>query len=140
MTKQKQRRSNPSEKYILLGLILGGIVLFVLTLGLSFRHQKKAIEREVSSTLNLAKTTCQKYLDYEMGITTKDLQDMINKINVLKYYTKEEEKAELLEQAENQYLSGVILLDENLQMAENVKLDKAENETFLKLILEDSQV
>ena len=74
MTKQKQRRSSPSEKYILLGLILGGIVLFVLTLGLSFRHQKKAIEREVSSTLNLAKTTCQKYLDYEMGITTKDLQ------------------------------------------------------------------
>lgn len=140
MTKQKQRRSSPSEKYILLGLILGGIVLFVLTLGLSFRHQKKAIEREVSSTLNLAKTTCQKYLDYEMGITTKDLQDMINKINVLKYYTKEEEKAELLEQAENQYLSGVILLDENLQVAENVKLDKAENETFLKLILEDSQV
>ena len=27
-----------------------------------------------------------------------------------------------------------------LQVAENVKLDKAENETFLKLILEDSQV
>lgn len=65
-----------------------------------------------------------------MGITTKDLQDMINKINVLKYYIKEEEKAELLEQAENQYLSGVILLDENLQVAENVKLDKQKMRHF----------
>ena len=39
-------------------------------------------------------TTCQKYLDYEMGITTKDLQAMINKINVLKDTVAEMKEAE----------------------------------------------
>lgn len=46
MTKQKQRRSSPSEKYILLGLILGGIVLFVLTLGFHSGIRKRQLKEK----------------------------------------------------------------------------------------------
>ncbi len=141
MTRQKRVKNSlgKKQKYLFTGLLIGGMLFLILSISLSVKQKKSSMEAEITSRLSLVKNTCQKYTDYEMGITTKDLQTMINKINVLKYYTEAEEKQELLEQAENQYLSGVILLDENLQVDENIELDKKENDTLLNLILEDTQ-
>ena len=141
MTKQKRAKNSlgKKQKYLFTGFFMGGIFLLVLSIGLAARHKKNSIEAEITSTLSLVKSTCQKYADYKMGITTKDLQTMINKVNVLKDYTGSEKRQELLELAQDQYLSGVILLDKDLQVSENVKLDRKDNDAILNLILEDTQ-
>lgn len=141
MTKQKRAKNSlgKKQKYLFTGFFMGGIFLLVLSIGLAARHKKNSIEAEITSTLSLVKSTCQKYADYKMGITTKDLQTMINKVNVLKDYTGSEKRQELLELAQDQYLSGVILLDKELQVSENVKLDRKDNDAILNLILEDTQ-
>ena len=141
MTKQKRAKNSlgKKQKYLFTGFFMGGIFFLVLSIGLAARNKKNSIEAEITSTLSLVKSTCQKYADYKMGITTKDLQTMINKVNVLKDYTGSEKRQELLELAQDQYLSGVILLDKELQVSENVKLDRKDNDAILNLILEDTQ-
>lgn len=103
MTKQKRAKNSlgKKQKYLFIVFFMGGIFFLVLSIGLAARHKKNSIEAEISSTLSLAKSTCQKYADYKMGITTKDLQTMINKVNVLKDYTGSEKRQELLELAQN---------------------------------------
>ena len=101
MTKQKRAKNSlgKKQKYLFTGFLMGGIFFLVLSIGLAARHKKNSIEAEITSTLSLVKSTCQKYADYKMGITTKDLQTMINKVNVLKDYTGSEKRQELLELA-----------------------------------------
>ena len=61
------------------------IVFLIIT-----RVALDAVKRRALNTMDVIKSTCQKYDDYQLGITTKDLQAVVNKANIFASYTVRE--------------------------------------------------
>lgn len=130
------------KKYIWIVFLTGAMLFATVVAFLSFQYGKSTIEKSAADRLNQIKTVCQKYDDYELGLTTKDLQAKVNKANILRDYENEmdsQDIAALETAARDQYLSGVIILDQNLETVCKVNLDKSDDKTLLSLILQDYQ-
>ena len=142
---QSSRSQKPldiQEHRIWVGLLVGGLVCLLVVLLLSIRSGKEAVKQDAADTLDLVKATCQKYNDYQLGITTKDLQAILNKANTLSLYAvgKTALTAEdLAEYAELQYLTGIFLLDGDGNPAMEVSLADGSEQTLLQFILSGQQ-
>lgn len=123
-------------------LILGALVVSGLSLMLSYQTRQVELEENVAQKMELVKKISQKYDDYEIGIQTEELQTLINKANILKMYL--EDDAELANRlssyAEKQYLSGIVILDQNLRQVKNVDLSGIDNQVMLNRIYGKHQV
>ena len=141
--KRQNRDKDRTEHHIYRWLLLGGLLLFLVSILFSYERRKGQIEQTVSDTLGLVKSTCQKYDDYAMGITTRDLQNLINKVNVVREYEQmENEDPDIwLEKfADEQYLSGIVLLDSNMEVQYQSGVVDEEFQKLMDLILEDQQI
>lgn len=142
MHKQNQNRLDRWEKEIRIGIVLLGIVVLMVVALLSSRIEKQNIRKQASEMLELVKYTCQKYDDYQLGITTKDLQIVINKANMLSTYTTNMDITRipvLRRYATNQYLSGIMILDDHMEVVASVDLNGMDNGNILALIKESGQ-
>ena len=132
-----------NEKYLYAWLSAGMILVLLVSVFISWNRKTVEIEAQATKALEQIKTICQKYDNYEMGITTKDLQVLINKVNVLQEYEaglKENMKTGMEEFAREQYLSGIILLDGELNVEYNIQTTEQDNRALLNSILEDRQI
>lgn len=124
------RSTDPYRESRIYGiLILGGILFLMLAVFMTDKHRKVQFEKKAEERIQLMKDTCQKYNDYEMGITTKDLQALINKANIIRQYENSSEKENVsgLEKfAIEQYLSGIVLLDQNMDIEYETSLQTTE--------------
>lgn len=138
------RSTDPYRESRIYGiLILGGILFLMLAVFITDKHRKVQFEEKAEERIQLMKETCQKYNDYEMGITTKDLQALINKANIIRQYenSSEEETVSGLEKfAIEQYLSGIVLLDQNMDIEYEVCVTEDTEQKLINKILEDRQI
>lgn len=132
------------RKYLAWLVAIGGGAAFLALCGfLFFQNGKNQIRQNVSYTLEMVKATCQKYDDYQLGATIKDLYAIINKTNVLSLYsdtdTLMDEKA-LQEYAQVQYLTGIMVFDGFLRQEIHVEKDTAVSDAVWKAVRDDGQV
>ena len=132
------------KQYILWLAAIGGAVVFLALCGFLFLQKgKNQIRQNVAYTLEMVKATCQKYDDYQLGATIKDLYAIINKTNVLSLYSDTEvlmdEKA-LEKYAQVQYLTGILVFDGILRQESSVENDTSVSTALWKAIREDGQV
>lgn len=129
-------------KWWLLLIALGSLV-FCGTFFLVTSREKKNITVEAEQMLAYLQTTCSKYDDYELGNTTKDLQAVLNKANSLRRYTDTEgltDEDTLLRYAQYQYLTGIVVLDENCRVVGSVELGNRSFRSLLRVILLEKNV
>lgn len=128
-------------------LIMGCVLILFLSVVWTYQEKKQEAEKNTADMIQLMKTNCQKYDNYEIGLLTYELQNLINKINVLKNYMQEPvhkywEKmgGSLSEFMKNQYLSGIILLDQELEIVENLDVEAAQNQELLTRLRSSGQL
>ncbi len=124
-------------KWWLLLIALGSLVFCGAFFLVTFR-EKNTITTEAKQMLAYLQTTCSKYDDYELGNTTKDLQAVLNKANSLRRYTGTEgltDEDTLLKYAQYQYLTGIVVLDENCRVAGGVDISGGSFRSLLRVIL-----
>ena len=98
---------------IMILVVLGNLVLFIVY-HIATQAEKRSMEVNAGETLDFLQTICQKYDDYQLGNTTRDLQSTIGKVRVIRDYGQYKEitnDAYLLTYARNQNLTGVFVLD-----------------------------
>lgn len=83
-TAQNDRRKRRLPIWLLLTVC--GVAFLLLTLLIAFYRGRANIRQDAADTLALVKSTCQKYDDYHLSSTTKDLQSLINKARVFGLY------------------------------------------------------
>lgn len=142
-----KKNENNLMRRVIIVLIIGLILVFSFSIFQTYQSEKKTAEQKAESTIQFMKTNCQKYDDYEIGLITADLQSMINKINVLRKYMQVQVQSywqmmggSLSEFAKNQYLSGIILLNEQLEIVENIDVENKENKELLQELRLSSQL
>ena len=124
-------------KWWLLLIALGSLVFCGAFFLVTFR-EKNTITTEAKQMLVYLQTTCSKYDDYELGNTTKDLQAVLNKANSLRRYTGTEgltDEDTLLKYAQYQYLTGIVVLDENCRVAGGVDISGGSFRSLLRVVL-----
>ena len=102
--------------------------------------EKNSIKNDVSSSIDIMKDVCQKYDDYSLSISTKNMQLIINKVNVLAQYTKDidlDSRDELLQYAEIQYLTGIFVLDGAMNTVSSADVEDRGRTYLLKRIIAD---
>lgn len=131
---------------IIIALVIGMLGVSVIAVFQTYQKKKWDTEQEAESVMQLIKNNCQKYDDYNIGLQTMELQSIVDKINVLRNYMRvqvrsywQEMGGSLSEFAKNQYLSGVILLDDNFEIVENVDVDQKENKELFQALYESGQ-
>lgn len=139
-TAQNDRRKRRLPIWLLLTVC--GVAFLLLTLLIAFYRGRANIRQDAADTLALVKSTCQKYDDYHLSSTTRDLQALINKALVFGLYvpsadtTREDVLARYLS---DQYLTGIAVLREDLSVAAAADADGAGRSALLSLILADGQ-
>ena len=119
MKRRKKNREWEINQSFVIAFLVGALLVLVLSLLLFYQQRKKEIERDLSVKLEGIKESCQKYNDYQVSIVTENLQNLIDKANSIKdFVTKAPEGMEdsLREYVKDQNITGLILLDENLQV------------------------
>lgn len=146
MKSEYQKRTSGKDRIGLkwwLILIATGILVFCGAFYFVSYQEKQSIAAEAEQMLVYLQSTCEKYDDYELGNTTKDLQAVINKANSLSRYMETEnitDAEKLLEYAGYQYLTGVIVLDEACRVACRVDRSGRNSESLLNAILQEKNV
>ena len=129
-------------KWWLLLIALGSLV-FCGAFFLVTSREKKNITAEAEQMLVYLQTTCSKYDDYELGNTTKDLQAVLNKANSLQQYIDADSIVDddtLLKYAQYQYLTGIVILDENSRVAGSIDRSGRGFRSLLRVILLEKNV
>ena len=102
--------------------------------------EKNNIKIDISSSIYIMNDVCQKYDDFSLSISTKYMQLIINKVNVLAQYIKDidlSSRDELLKYAEIQYLTGIIVLDGTLDTVSSADVEGKGRTYLLKRIIAD---
>ena len=122
-------------------LILSVTVMFMSSVYIVATNvEKNSIKKDVSSSIDIMKDVCQKYDDYSLSISTKNMQLIINKVNVLAQYTKDSDldsRDELLQYAEIQYLTGIFVLDSAMDIVCAADVEDKGRTYLLKRIIAD---
>lgn len=126
------------------GLLLAGVIVMLVIYGLITRIDLKNISVSAENTLTFLQSTCQKYDDYQLGNTTKDLQTLINKAKILAGYAEPEEIQDpgfLSEYMKKQNLSGIMVVDANRDII-IVQVDRwqKDNSGLLAFLLTESNL
>ena len=101
--------------YALVCLLLLTSVFFIIT-----SHQRSETKARAGETLSFLESTCQNYDNYQLGVSTKDLQALINKAVILTMFSHSydlTDEAVLSRYAHDQYLTGVAVLDNDLHVS-----------------------
>lgn len=128
-----------------LGWILGvaGIAFMLIVYLLSTRYDFSKIEQEADSTVRFLQNICQKYDDYQMGDLAQDLQEQINAADMLCTYAGDEALTDtdsLSAFVDNMSLTGVFVLDGQLNTMMHVDRDGNTEGTLLRHVLQDGNV
>ena len=137
-----EKRYQIRLKWILVLTALGVVIFFGAFLAVT-SFEKRAAAVQAEQMLDFLQATCSKYDDYELGNTTKDLQALLNKANSLSFYTDGEDitdTANLLRYARYQYLTGIIILDEDCRVVGNVDREDQGIGSLLRTILLEKNV
>ncbi len=142
MSQPKHNDQSSSGNKLWIFLTVTGIFLLLAVSVVSFQVSRSNLLDRAGETISAAKSTCQKYDDYRLNIVTKDLQALINKTNMLKTYGSTEDLADeefLRSYADNQYLSGIFVLNSQLQKIASIDIDGKNNALLLSFLLSDQQ-
>lgn len=146
MARQKQKNKKNTKRSLFCVLLLGFVLLIFFTVWLSYKKRKDAVRTNAEETIEQMKSICQRYDDYKVGITTTELQLLINEINILQNYVQDyvQDYAKDLDEAltlfaQEQYLSGIIVTDEHLNPVKNINLTKESNLELLDTICSGQQ-
>ncbi len=148
MTMSEKKKMNIRSSFRIrrsLGWILSVlcIALVVVVYLLGTRYDIAKIEQEADSTISFLQNICQKYDNYRMGDLAQNLQEQINAADMLCTYAR----ADLLTDADslgafvdNTSLSGVFVLDEQLQTVAHVDRDGNTEGALLRHILRETNM
>ncbi len=125
---------------IMLLLVIGNLVIFVVY-HIATQAEKRSMEVNAGETLDFLQSVCQKYDDYQLGNTTRDLQSTIGKVRVIRDYAQYKEitsDAYLLTHARNQNLTGVFVLDKEKKIVAHADRRGNNAQALLDTILSES--
>ena len=111
--------------------------------GLITRIDLNSISASAENTLTFLQSTCQKYDDYQLGNTTKDLQTLINKAKILAGYAEPEELTDpdfLSEYMKKQNLSGIMVVDSDRENVVQVDHRQKDSSGLLAFLLTESNL
>ena len=125
------------------GWILGvtSIAFILIVYWLGTRYDVAKIEQEADSTVSFLENICQKYDDYRMGDLTQDLQEQINAADMLCTYAGEgllTDADSLNAFVDHMSLTGVFVLDEQLNTVAHVDRDGNTEGALLRYVLRES--
>lgn len=138
MGKEKPESIKTGTKLICGGMFLAGMIIMILIFWIITGMDITDIAGKAERTLAYLKSTCQKYDDYQLANTTKDLQMLINRSEVLSAYSDTEdlrEPAYLESFVKSQNLSGVIILNGNRELVAQYDRNGKDNQPLLQQLL-----
>ncbi len=118
--------------------IIGTAIYMSIVWLVTTNVEKNNIKNNVSEAISIMKDVCQKYDDYNLSISTKNMQSMINKINILSRYTDDidiNDAADLREYSEMQYLTGIFVLDDELNVVSRFDTEDSGRSYLLQRII-----
>ena len=142
MPSRKQNKTGQIERWALVGLIVGGILFVILAMALSIQNGKDTLRTNAGEQLDQMKSICRKYENYRLAVMTKDLQALISKAGMLNWYSADvdlKDETALGKYAKDQYLSGLMVLDENLELVSSTANDREAQSELLALIRSEEQ-
>ena len=142
MPSRNQNKTGQIERWALVGLIVGGILFVILAMALSIQNGKDTLRTNAGKQLDWMKSTCRKYENYRLAVMTKDLQALIDKAGMLNWYSVDvdlKDETALGKYAKDQYLSGLMVLDENLELVSSTANDREAQSELLALIRSEEQ-
>ena len=133
--KRRLKKRHGWWSWIVLGALLvaaamaGGVIL-----------ETNRINFTASNAIEMIRDICFRYDSYRLGERVDDLQALINKANILSIYTENVDLSReevLARYARNQYLSGIIVLDDSLNVVGSLDLAGERRDSFLSFIRND---
>lgn len=115
----RKRMSEKSMRLYRVAWIIFSTVVAVAVAVSTVFIQRNRISDDADRAIAMIKDVCQRYDDYQLGARVDRLQALVNKANILSIYTENVDltKDEVLERyARNQYLSGILVLDDSLRV------------------------
>ncbi len=103
---------------IMLLVVLGNLVMFGVY-NIVTGAERRSMEVNAGETLDFLQSVCQRYDDYQLGNTTRDLQSTIGKVRVIRDYGQYKEitsDSYLLSHARNQNLTGIFVLNKEKEV------------------------
>ena len=125
---------------IIILLVVGNLMMFVVY-HIATQAERKSMEMNAGQTLDFLQSVCQKYDDYQLGNTTRDLQSTIGKVRVIRDYGQYKEitsDAYLLTHARNQNLTGIFVLNKEKEIIAHADRRGNNAQALLDTILSES--
>lgn len=141
-TDQNRKNRLPFRTGWILMLVLTVVFVscvYVITTNL----EKNIINEKISESMQIMKDACRKYEDYTFSISEKEMQSAINKVNILSRYAREidlKNKEELREFAEIQYLTGIFVLDESLNVVNSMDIEDKNRDILIQDIIAEGNL
>ena len=123
-------------------LMFGSILMYAvyqITTTLSF----KSINQDADLVMTFLQSSCQKYDDFQLGVSVSEFQTMMFQINNLKTYleyTQLEEASQLEKFINEQYLSGFFILDDELNVSYSIDRNNDDASVLLRKIMSETNI
>lgn len=117
MIVKKARKKRQFYKHLSIILFIGSAVVLVLLVLFERGQDIDAVGQMAEETIAYLKGTCQRYDNYHIGIDTDARENLLDKSKILREYMTEEfleDDKELLKFAKLQNLTGIYIVDQNL--------------------------
>ena len=132
--KKKKKRSWTPYQFFLLTVLLS-LFLFFGLLGSVYRNNLKTTNSLASETISFLKDSCQRYDNTAMNATTESIQNVLGEALTLKNHIASstlEDTSFLSQYASEQNLTGILVLDKNLNQDAAISLSGADAYTLWK--------
>ena len=124
-------------------MIITGYLILYAVFQITSNSEKHNISREADDVMELLQSSCQKYDDYQLGNQVENLQNLQLKAENLCRYLNDivlSSNDQLAQFEEDQSLTGIWILDANLNTEYYADHDQVERSNLLEQILSEDNV
>ena len=143
MKSERRDRFRIHTYFLITLLVVLGILVMFGVYNIVTRAERRSMEMNAGETLDFLQSVCQRYDDYQLGNTTRDLQSTIGKVRVIRDYGQYKEitsDAYLLSHARNQNLTGIFVLNKEKEIVAHADRRGNNAQELLDMLLSESNV
>lgn len=143
MKSERRDRFRIHTYFLITLLVVLGILVMFGVYNIVTRAERRSMEMNAGETLDFLQSVCQRYDDYQLGNTTRDLQSTIGKGRVIRDYGQYKEitsDAYLLSHARNQNLTGIFVLNKEKEIVAHADRRGNNAQELLDMVLSESNV
>jgi signal transduction histidine kinase len=141
---KKLKRNSYFRNGVVAVVLLIGVVLFAVVFLVSTRYEQSEGNRVIEETLDFMKMQCLRFDNLNASEQAEDQIQLLDKTKELERCLEDEEPEDkekfLKDYAENQRLSGILLLDREGKLTESVTLDEETYEDWEGVLLDKNVI